>query len=49
MVTEGSEISISSYTVTVSDVADGQVIPESVINDDGYGAFSHTTLTIQLK
>ena len=41
VVTEGSEISISSYSVVVSDEADGQVMPESVL-DDGDGTFSHT-------
>ena len=42
VVTEGSEIFISSYTVNVSDEAGGQVMSESVPDDDGDGTFSHT-------
>ena len=41
--TGGRGISISSYTVTVSDDAGHQIISESVSDDDREnGAFSHT-------
>ena len=40
--TGGRGISISSYTVTVSDDAGRQIMSESVSDDGRDGAFSHT-------
>ena len=40
--TGGRGISISSYTVTVSDDAGHQIMSESVSDDGRDGAFSHT-------